>query len=109
VGEKSRGPDSILVSPSRGFSDFHFFTFAHCDDGIWREDFEMVADQLKERVDLYRRELARLDQMLANPQLRMDRRPNLDRVRYNTALLLHDGEARLRKRNDQVPGGTNAD
>jgi hypothetical protein len=58
----------------------------------------MVADQLKERIELYRCELARLDQLLANPHLPMDRRPNLDRVRSNMVLLLQEGEARLRRR-----------
>lgn len=58
----------------------------------------MVADPLREKVELYRWELERADRLLANTYLPADLRPNLIRVRSNMASLLKSAEDRLKAR-----------
>lgn len=64
----------------------------------------MVADPLREKVELYRWELERADRLLANPYLPMALRPNIDRVRSIMASMLRAAEARLAARDNQRKG-----
>lgn len=58
----------------------------------------MVADPLREKVEMYRWELERADRLLVSPYLPEELRPKLERARHNMAVLLQAAEDRLEAR-----------
>ncbi len=58
----------------------------------------MVADPLREKVEMYRWELERADGLIADPLLAKEQRSKVERARRVIASLLKDAEERLQAR-----------